>query len=79
MCSSDINNSSQLKLLTHPEPFQDYGFHAYLVESTKGDLLHFIRNYALIDGFFKHNNRRALRFTSACSTMKMDLLGTRLS
>ncbi|CAL2231767.1 unnamed protein product [Prunus armeniaca] len=62
MVISDIKNSSQLKLLTHPEPFQDYGFPAFLVESTKGDLLHILRNYALTDGFLKHNNRHTTGF-----------------
>ncbi|VVA38443.1 PREDICTED: F-box [Prunus dulcis] len=55
--SSDNNpsQSPQLKPRTPFRPFQPYCFHAYLVESTKGDLLHILRFYALSDGSIGHN------------------------
>ncbi|XP_021803102.1 putative F-box protein At1g65770 isoform X1 [Prunus avium] len=63
--SSDYNPSQppQLKPRTPFQPFQPYCFHAYLVESTKGDLLHILRFYALIDGRFRHGaGRRTTHF-----------------
>ncbi|KAI5351621.1 hypothetical protein L3X38_004512 [Prunus dulcis] len=63
--SSDNNpsQSPQLKPRTPFRPFQPYCFHAYLVESTKGDLLHILRFYALSDGRFNYGaGRRTTHF-----------------
>ncbi|XP_008222388.1 PREDICTED: putative F-box protein At1g65770 [Prunus mume] len=63
--SSDSNPSQppQLKPRTHFRPFEPYCFHAYLMESIKGDLLHILRFYALIDGRFNYGaGRRTTHF-----------------
>ncbi|CAB4286374.1 unnamed protein product [Prunus armeniaca] len=63
--SSDSNPSQppQLKPRTPFRPFEPYCFHAYLVESIKGDLLHILRFYALIDGRFNYGaGRRTTHF-----------------
>ncbi|PQM40611.1 F-box protein [Prunus yedoensis var. nudiflora] len=60
---SDSNNPSQppsIKLPTPRKPFRFYCFHAYLVESTQGDLLHILRYYVPKPGAFRFCNRHIL-------------------
>ncbi|CAL8132156.1 unnamed protein product [Prunus armeniaca] len=53
------SDSPRLKLRTPYKPFPSCKFlHAYLVESTKGDLLHILRFYASSEGRFRYDARR---------------------